>query len=61
MGNDQELFVDNLIGNSILFYECPPLGTKGGGGATLACGGEGARGANSDDWRGSLALCLLCA
>jgi hypothetical protein len=34
--------------------------TKGGGGATLACGWGGG-GANSDDWRESLALCLLCA
>ena len=39
--------------------ECPPsLGTKGGG-ATLACGWGGG-GSHSDDWRESLALCLLC-
>jgi hypothetical protein len=35
----------------------PLLGTKGG--TTLACG-RGAGGANSDDWRESLALCLFC-
>ncbi len=38
--------------------ECvlPPLGTKGGGGQHLLTG-ELVRGANSDDWRESLALC----
>ncbi len=36
----------------------PPAGTKGR--ATLACGWGGG-GANSDDWRESLALCILCA
>ncbi len=36
----------------------PPPGIKGGGQQSLA--GEGAGGANSDDWRESLALCLLC-
>jgi hypothetical protein len=36
----------------------PSSGTKRGGGqASLA--GEGAGGANSDDWRESLALCVL--
>jgi hypothetical protein len=36
------------------------LGTKGGGHYSLV--GEGARGANSDDWRESLALCLyMCS
>jgi hypothetical protein len=38
----------------------PPLfGTKGGGGGQHSNAGEGG-GANSDDWRESLALCLLC-
>ncbi len=38
----------------------PPLGTKGrGGGRQRLPAGEGAGGANSDDWRESLALCLL--
>ncbi len=38
---------------------CPlPRGTKGEGQHSLA--GEEAGGANSDDWRESLALCLLC-
>ncbi len=38
----------------------PPLETNGG--ATLAGEGrEGAGEANSDDWRESLALCILCA
>ncbi len=42
-----------------LASEFPP--TKGGG-QTLACGwGGGAGGPNSDDWRKSLVLCLLCA
>ncbi len=48
------------IGSPSLFSRkrvCPPLGTKRG--ATFACG-RGARGANLDDWRESLALCLLC-
>jgi hypothetical protein len=35
-----------------------PPGTKGG---TLSAAGEGEGGPNSDDWRKSLALCLLCA
>ncbi len=35
------------------------LGTKGGGDThSPAC--EGVRGPNSDDWRESLVLCLLC-
>jgi hypothetical protein len=33
--------------------------TRTRGGATLP-GGEGAWGAYSDDWRESLALCILC-
>jgi hypothetical protein len=38
-----------------------PLGTKGGGGQhLLSWEGQGARVPNSDDWRESLALCLLC-
>ncbi len=37
----------------------PPLGPKGGG-ATLPCGWGGG-GPNSDDWKESLALCILCA
>ncbi len=36
---------------------CPPLWTKGGGQDSLV--GEGSWGANSDDWRESLALCGL--
>jgi hypothetical protein len=45
--------------------ECaPPPGTKGGGGVEHSPAGEGlgrgAGGPNSDDWRKSLALCLLC-
>jgi hypothetical protein len=35
----------------------PPLDPKGGGEHSLV--GEGAGGANSDDWRESLALCQL--
>ncbi len=40
--------------------ECvgPPLVPKGGGQHSLA--GEGAGGANSDDWREILAFCILC-
>ncbi len=39
--------------------ECvPPLEPRGGGQHSLAV--EGAGGANLDDWRESLALCLLC-
>ncbi len=37
----------------------PEPGGWGGGGA-LACGMRGWRSPNSDDWRKSLALCLLC-
>ncbi len=39
---------------------CPPHppGIRKGGQHSLA--GEGAGGANSDDWRGSLAHCILC-
>ncbi len=37
-------------------WVCPPPGTKGE--ATLACG-RGGGGANSDDLRESLALCIL--
>ncbi len=32
----------------------------GGGGGRHSLSGEGVGGANSDDWRGSLAFCLLC-
>ncbi len=42
----------------------PPLEQYGGGGASPgkhSLGGEGAGGANSDVWRESLALCILCA
>jgi hypothetical protein len=39
---------------------CPPSPrTKGRRQPSLS--GEGAGGANSDDWRESLALCILCA
>jgi hypothetical protein len=48
------------------FYESPSsfnysltLNQSGEGQHSLAC--EWAGGANSDDWRESLALCLLCA
>jgi hypothetical protein len=37
----------------------PPLEPKGGGGGRLR--GRGRGGANSDDWRERLALCILCA
>ncbi len=37
----------------------PPPEPKGGGG-THAPAGEGMGGPNSDDWRKSLALCLVC-
>jgi hypothetical protein len=44
---------------SSLASECaPPPGTKGGGAYSHA--GEGLGSHNSDDWRKSLALCLLC-
>jgi hypothetical protein len=44
-----------------LASECaPPLGSKGGG-ARSPAGGGGGGSPNSDDWRKSLALCLLCA
>jgi hypothetical protein len=36
----------------------PLLNLRGGG--TVSPGGEGVGGHNSDDWRKSLALCLLC-
>ncbi len=36
--------------------ECVPPGTKGG---THSSAGEGVGGPNSDDWRTSLALCIL--
>jgi hypothetical protein len=39
---------------------CPPPLEPGGGGDTLLAS-EGAGEANSDDWRESLALCILCA
>jgi hypothetical protein len=41
----------------------PPPRNLRGGGYTLAClgGGGGWGSPNSDDWRKSLALCLLCA
>jgi hypothetical protein len=42
-----------------LTSECaPPPGTKGGGHTRLRVRGWGSP--NSDDWRKSLALCLLC-
>jgi hypothetical protein len=45
---------------SSLACECtPPPGNKRGEGKKSLAGG-GAIGANSDDWRESLALCILC-
>ncbi len=41
-----------------LYLPPPPLTKRGEGQHSLA--GEGAGGANSDDWRESLALCILC-
>jgi hypothetical protein len=39
--------------------ECAPP-TESKGGDTLACGERGAGSPNSDDWRESLVICLLC-
>jgi hypothetical protein len=38
----------------------PPLEPGGGGQHSLASEGGAGGGASSDDWRESLALCLLC-
>ncbi len=44
-----------------LTSECaPPPGTRGGGGVAYSPAGEGLGSPNSDDWRKSFALCLLC-
>ncbi len=48
-----------LIGIGTLASECAPPPEPGGGGGTLAWG-EGLGSHNSDDWRKSLTLCLLC-
>ncbi len=40
--------------------ECVPPPEPKGGGGQHSLAGEGTGGANSDDWRESLALCLLC-
>ncbi len=39
---------------------CPPSPETNAGGGQHLLAGKGARGANLDDWRESLALCLLC-
>ncbi len=44
----------------VCYYHHPNPGTKGGGG-THSPAIEGAGSPNSDDWRKSLALCLLCS
>jgi hypothetical protein len=41
-----------------LVYVSPPLGPKGGGTHSLA--DEEVWGTNSDDWKESLALCIIC-
>jgi hypothetical protein len=43
---------------TIIYAESIASVYPGGGGHSLT--GEGVGGANLDDWRGSLALCLLC-
>jgi hypothetical protein len=44
-----------------LVIECaPPSGTKGGGGEHTRLRVKGWGSPNADDWRKSLALCLLC-
>jgi hypothetical protein len=39
---------------------CPPPQNQRVGGGQHSLAGEGAGGADSDDWRESLALCILC-